>query len=187
MQLQKKQMIKLLRNILRLLRPRQWIKNGAIFAALIFSGQLLDTPTLLSVCYGFLIFCALSSSIYVINDMFDVNKDRLHPFKRFRPLAHNDVSLPLAAGIAVVLGAGSLISSYFVAPGFFLIALVYFILHVLYSLFLKHIEIIDILTLAGGYILRVFAGEVLSGFHISAWLFLTVISLSLFCYWQTPI
>src|SRR5437667_8270054 len=173
-------MIKLLRNILRLLRPRQWIKNCSIFAALIFSGQLLDIPTLLHVSYGFLIFCALSSSIYVINDMFDVKKDRMHPFKRFRPLAHNDIPLPLAAGIAVVLGAGSLLISYFILPGFFIIAAIYFLLHVFYSLFLKHIEIIDILTLAGGYILRVFAGEVLSGFHISAWLFLTVISLSLF-------
>lgn len=173
-------MKKLLRDILRLLRPRQWIKNGAIFVALIFSGQLFDSTLFLAVAEGFLIFCALSSSIYIINDMLDIEKDRIHPFKRFRPLAHNDVSVPLAAIIAVILAIGSLVASYFVSPGFFAIAVIYLVLHILYSLVFKHIEIIDILTLAAGYILRVYAGEVVSGFHLSAWLLLTVISLSLF-------
>jgi decaprenyl-phosphate phosphoribosyltransferase len=180
MRLQKITMILLLRNILRLLRPRQWVKNGAIFVALIFSGQLFDATLFSEVAEGFIIFCALSSAIYIINDMLDIEKDRIHPFKRYRPLAHNDVSISLAAGIATVLAIGSLVASYFLSPGFFIIAIIYFVLHVLYSLVFKHIEIIDILTLAGGYMLRVFAGEVVSGFHISAWLFLTVISLSLF-------
>lgn len=180
MRLQKTPMIKLTRNILRLLRPRQWVKNGAIFGALIFSGRLFDLPILNLVSLGFLIFCALSSAIYIINDMLDIQKDQMHPFKRFRPLANNDISVPLAAGIATILAVGAITASYFLSPGFFAIAIIYFILHVLYSLILKHIEIIDILTLAGGYMLRVFAGEVVSGFHISAWLFLTVISLSLF-------
>jgi 4-hydroxybenzoate polyprenyltransferase len=173
-------MKRLLYNILRLLRPRQWIKNGAIFGALLFSGQLFDAPMFIKVSYGFLIFCALSSSIYIINDMLDVQKDRDHPFKRFRPLAHNDIPILLAAAIAIILAVSSIVASYFIGVGFFTVAIIYFLLHVLYSLFLKHIEIIDILTLAGGYMLRVFAGEVVSGFHISAWLFLTVISLSLF-------
>ena len=75
--------IKFLRNILRLLRPRQWVKNFAIFAAIIFSGELFDFRILQKVFFGFLIFCAISSSIYVINDIFDIKKDRLHPFKRF--------------------------------------------------------------------------------------------------------
>jgi decaprenyl-phosphate phosphoribosyltransferase len=173
-------MMKLLRDTFRLLRPRQWIKNAAIFGALIFSGQLFDAEMFLSVGEGFLIFCALSSSIYIINDMLDIQKDRMHPFKRFRPLAHNDVPIPIATALATTLAIGSLTASYFVSPGFFAIAMIYFLLHVMYSLVFKHIEIIDILTLAGGYMLRVFAGEVVSGFHISAWLFLTVISLSLF-------
>lgn len=173
-------MIKLLRDILRLLRPRQWVKNTAIFGALLFSGQLFYTPMVITVSYGFLIFCALSSSIYIINDMLDIQNDRLHPFKRFRPLAHNDIPLNLAAIIATILAVGSIVASYFISPGFFALAVIYFLLHVLYSLFLKHIEIIDILTLAAGYMLRVFAGEVVSGYHLSAWLFLTVISLSLF-------
>jgi decaprenyl-phosphate phosphoribosyltransferase len=169
-----------LRDIIRLLRPRQWIKNFAVYGALLFSGQLFNQPLFLTVTYGFLIFCAISSSIYIINDIFDIEKDRIHPFKKFRPLASKKVSTNLAVGIAVVLALTALITSYILNPGFFLITITFFILHLLYSILLKHIEIIDILTLAAGYMLRVFAGEVVSGTHISAWLLLTVISLSIF-------
>ncbi|HSX09458.1 MAG TPA: decaprenyl-phosphate phosphoribosyltransferase [Candidatus Saccharimonadales bacterium] len=169
-----------LRDIIRLLRPRQWIKNFAIFGVLLFNNHLFDPLTLLKVSYGFLVFCALSSSIYIVNDIFDVEKDRIHPFKKFRPLAHKDVSINVAVVLAIVLAFGSITISYLIEPGFFGITVIYFIMHLLYSMYLKHIEIIDILTLAAGYILRVFAGEVITNSHISAWLFLTVISLSLF-------
>jgi len=168
------------RNIFRLLRPRQWIKNFAIFAAVLFSGKLFDIGTLQQLFLGFLVFCAISSAIYVINDIFDAKKDRLHPFKRFRPIAKNDVSVKLAILIVILLASCSLTASYFISPGFFAITFIYFILHFSYSMFLKHIEIVDILTLAAGYILRVYAGEVISNSHISAWLVLTTISLSLF-------
>lgn len=168
------------RNIFRLLRPRQWIKNFAIFAAVLFSGNLFDPYILQKLFWGFLVFCAISSAIYVINDIFDVKKDRLHPFKRFRPLANKDVSIKIAIGIAIFLTAASLIGSYFISPAFFTITIIYFFLNFFYSVSFKHIEIIDILTLAGGYILRVYAGEVLTSSHISAWLVLTTISISLF-------
>lgn len=173
-------MKKTLRDVLRLLRPRQWIKNFAIFASLIFSGQLFDPILLDKAFFGFLAFCALSSSIYVINDIFDIKKDRIHPFKKFRPLPNNDISIRAASKIAAVLALGALLMSFFISPGFFVLTIVFFILHILYSAILKHIEIIDILTLAGGYILRVYAGEVITGFHISAWLLLTTIAISLF-------
>lgn len=173
-------MKKKLRDILRLLRPRQWIKNLAVFAALIFTGELFNTTALTNVTYGFFIFCAISSGIYIINDIFDIDKDRQHPFKKFRPLAHGDVSISLAIGIATTLILASLIWSFFLTPAFFLIAVVYLLLQFSYSAFLKHIAVIDILALAGGYILRVYAGEVVGGFHISVWLLLTTISLSLF-------
>ena len=169
-----------LRDIIRLLRPRQWIKNFAIYAALLFSGQLFNLNLLIIATYGVIIFCALSSSIYIINDIFDREKDRIHPFKRFRPLAHNDVSINLAIAIAVVLALGAIFFSYLIAPAFFVIVVVFFLLHLSYSAYLKHIELIDILTLAAGYMLRVFAGEVVSNTHISAWLLLSVISISLF-------
>lgn len=81
-----------LRNYLRLLRPRQWVKNLAVFAAITFTGELLNVSIFSRVFYGFIIFCGISSAIYVINDLFDVEKDKLHPFKRFRPLANGDVT-----------------------------------------------------------------------------------------------
>ncbi|MBI4097205.1 MAG: decaprenyl-phosphate phosphoribosyltransferase [Candidatus Levybacteria bacterium] len=173
-------MKKSLRDTLRLLRPRQWIKNLAVFAALIFTGELFNPNALQNVIYGFLIFCAISSGIYIINDIFDIQKDRLHPFKKFRPLAHGDIPVSWAITIAAILIISSLVWSFFITPGFFLIAVVYLLLQFSYSAFLKHIAVIDILALAGGYILRVYAGEVVSGYHISVWLLLTTISLSLF-------
>ncbi len=173
-------MKKYLRDIIRLLRPRQWIKNFALYAALLFSGQLFNINLFILTTYGVIIFCALSSSIYIINDIFDVEKDRIHPFKRFRPIAHNDVSVNMAITLAVILGVGALLFSFLIEPAFFIIAIVFFLLHISYSAWLKHIEIVDILTLAAGYMLRVFAGEIVSDTHISAWLLLSVISISIF-------
>lgn len=168
------------RNILRLLRPRQWIKNLAVFAAITFGGELFNFSVLSNVISGFFIFCAISSGIYIINDIFDREKDKLHPFKKFRPLAHGDISLPSAVILAIILISSSLVASSFINPAFFLITLVYLVLQLSYSAFLKHITVIDILALAGGYILRVYAGEFASSYHISVWLLLTTISLSLF-------
>lgn len=173
-------MKKVFRDILRLLRPRQWIKNLAVFAALIFSGDLFFLPIFYKTIVGVLIFCAASSAIYVINDIFDQEKDRQHPFKRFRPIANKDISVKSALIIAIALIALSLILSSLISTGFFLITLIFILLHLAYSAYLKHIEIIDILVLAGGYILRVYAGEFVTGYHISAWLLLTTIALSLF-------
>ena len=173
-------MKKTLRDIIRLLRPRQWTKNFAIYAALLFSGQLFDIGLLQKVSLGFLVFCAVSSAIYIINDVFDVEKDRIHPFKKYRPIANKDISIKIAVWLAAIILVGALISSYLIEPAFFVITIIFLVLNLAYSAYLKHIEIIDILALAAGYILRVFAGEVVSNSHISAWLFLTVISLSLF-------
>lgn len=167
-------------NLLRLLRPRQWIKNFAVFAAITFNGALFDPLVFEKVLLAFLVFCGLSSAIYVVNDIFDVKKDRLHPFKRFRPLAKGDVPLPLAVIVAIILTVSALIIGYSVTPGFFVTALIYLALQLSYSVFLKNIAIIDILAIAAGYILRVYAGEFASGYHISVWLLLTTISLSLF-------
>ncbi|MBI5044990.1 MAG: decaprenyl-phosphate phosphoribosyltransferase [Candidatus Levybacteria bacterium] len=173
-------MKKIARDYLRLLRPRQWIKNLAVFAAITFGGQLFIPSILTTVIFGFIIFCCLSSSIYVINDIFDVKKDRLHPFKKFRPLANKDISVQSAVALALILASTAIVSSYFISPAFFIIALVYFILQISYSAIFKNIAVIDILALAGGYILRVYAGEFLTTYHISVWLLLTAISLSLF-------
>lgn len=173
-------MKKKLRNVLRLLRPRQWTKNLAIFATITFTGHLFNIPVLIDVIYGFFIFCGISSAIYVINDIFDVEKDKLHPFKKNRPLANGDISINTGLLIAVLLTIVSLAGSYFIDPLFFLITLFYLFLQLSYTSYLKHIAVIDILALAGGYILRVYAGEIVTGYHISVWILLTTISLSLF-------
>lgn len=173
-------LIKPIRDYLRLLRPRQWMKNIAVFAAITFGGDLFNFPVFIKVFFGFLVFCGLSSAIYIINDIFDIEKDKLHPFKKFRPLAHGDINLVFAEILALLLGLISLIGSYLIAPPFFIIAFGYLLLQLSYTAFFKHLMIIDILALAAGYILRVYAGEIVSGSHISAWLLLTTISLSLF-------
>ncbi|HEX7042254.1 MAG TPA: decaprenyl-phosphate phosphoribosyltransferase [Patescibacteria group bacterium] len=173
-------MKKTLYKTLKLLRPKQWIKNFAIFAALIFSEQLFD-PTLFSkTVIGFFIFCGLSSAIYVVNDIFDIDKDRIHPFKRFRPLAHGDLSISYALMLALVLIGLSMLFAIYLNPGFLLLVLIYLLLQLSYSMFLKNITVLDILALAAGYILRVYAGELATGYHISVWLVLTTVALSLF-------
>jgi len=167
-------------SVLKLLRPKQWIKNFAVFAAIVFSGQLLDGNVFFKTLVAFAIFCALSSAIYIINDILDVKKDRLHPFKRFRPLARGELSISFAILLSAVLIIGSLFTSAFVTLAFLLIVIFYLILQVSYSAALKQVAVIDILMLAAGYIIRVLAGEFATGYHISVWLLLTTISLSLF-------
>ncbi len=167
-------------NIFRLLRPRQWVKNLAIFAAITFSGELFNETVLWPVILGFFVFCGVASASYIINDIFDIKNDRLHPFKRFRPLAKGDVSVPFAALLALVLIAGSLALASLITTSFLFFIIFYLLLQIFYSTFLKTITVIDILAIASGYILRVLGGEFASGFHISVWLLLTTISISLF-------
>jgi len=166
--------------ILKLLRPRQWVKNIFLFAAIIFGGQLFDANHLIDVTLGFIAFCLLASSAYIINDLKDVEKDRLHPFKKGRPIASGKVSVLQAVILFIVLVTTSLVLAASIEELFFLIAVFYIILQITYSYFLKSIAIFDILVIALGYILRVLAGEVITGYHISAWLLLTTVSLSLF-------
>jgi len=167
-------------SLVKLLRPRQWIKNLAVFAAITFAGELFDPVSFQKVFLAFISFCLLSSATYIINDAFDVKKDRLHPFKRFRPLANGDIPIFLAIFIATLLIMSSMIIGSSVNPGFLILAIIYIIIQLLYSLFLKSIAIVDILAIASGYILRVYGGEFAGESHISVWLLLTVISVSLF-------
>ena len=173
-------MMKIAYNTLRLFRPRQWIKNLAIFAAITFSGDLFDVSIFQKVFLAFVVFCSLSSASYIINDIVDIKKDRLHPFKKFRPLANKDLTTTYALTVALVLIIVSFALGLMVTPAFFVIQIVYLIVQFLYSTILKPIAVIDILVIALGYILRVYAGELAGGVHISVWLLLTTISLSLF-------
>ena len=173
-------MIKLIYNILRLVRPRQWIKNFAVFASITFAGELFNIPAFINVVGAFIVFCGLSSATYIINDIFDIEKDRLHPFKKFRPLANRDIPVSFGISFAILLIVASLALAKGITPTFFAISIVYLFIQFLYSSFLKSIAVLDILIIASGYILRVYGGEFASGFHISVWLLLTTISISLF-------
>jgi decaprenyl-phosphate phosphoribosyltransferase len=166
--------------ILKLIRPRQWIKNLALFAAPTFGGQLFTESVFTQIFWGFLAFCLLASATYIVNDLLDVQKDKLHPFKKLRPIASGKISSNQAIGIFLMLILTSLFISWQISVLFFLIAIFYLILQFSYSIAFKSLAVFDILFIASGYILRVLAGEVISGYHISVWLLLTTVSLSLF-------
>jgi 4-hydroxybenzoate polyprenyltransferase len=161
------------------LRPRQWSKNLFVFAGLIFS-QSLFTPLFWPALGAFLIFCALSGAIYVFNDLADVEKDRLHPAKRNRPIASGALPVPTAAVLGVVLLVGSLVAAFRLSMPFGLVAAAYAILLTAYSLWLKHLVILDVLTVAAGFVLRAVAGAAAIAVEISGWLVICTILVALF-------
>lgn len=170
----------LLLAIIKVTRPRQWLKNLALFTTVLFSGQIFNLNLLGTTSWGFLAFCLLSSSNYILNDILDAPRDRKHPFKKFRPIASGKLPVPLALLLAAILLLGGLWLSKTVGQAFYILALIFIALQYTYSLILKHISVVDILTITTAYFLRVYAGEAASGFHISIWLALAALSLALF-------
>jgi 4-hydroxybenzoate polyprenyltransferase len=167
-------------NLLRSLRPSQWTKNLIVFAALIFGQRLLDSTAVLTSLAAFAIFCALSGVVYLINDVADRHADRLHPTKRYRPIASGAVPVPLAVGTAAVLSFGSLTAAYLLRTEFGLIATAYVLLLALYSGPLKHVVIVDVLTIAVGFVLRAAAGALAIDVEIGHWLLIVTVLLALF-------
>lgn len=166
--------------LLKEVRPRQWIKNLSLFAAIFFTGELLNPEAFLVSLKAFIIFCAVSSVTYIFNDLRDIEKDRLHPFKKNRPLASGRLNANFAKVVAVVLTITSVIAASQINLAFLAGVLAFYLLQIAYSIKLKEVILLDILTIAAGFILRVFAGELASGYHIDVWLFLTVVSTALF-------
>ncbi len=162
------------------LRPIQWIKNLNLFAAVILNGQLFNGPIFFKSLWAFITFCFLSSSSYLINDVADVEKDRLHPAKKNRPIARGDLNSKTAIKVAVTLLIFGLIISKFVGLGFFIISLVFIILQYLYSFALKKKAVVDIIGIAFFFIIRAYAGELATGYHLPVWIMLAVVFLSLF-------
>jgi len=165
---------------LKLLRVNQWIKNGIIFTAIIFSGKLFDGNLFLKTIASFFIFCLLSSTSYVLNDIIDYPYDKKHPLKKMRPIASGKVSLPQATFLVFTLTLVSLIAALFFSLSFFLLSFLFLLLHFLYSLTLKKKPVIDIFTISFSFVIRAFAGKVATGYHIPVWLFLTIFFGSLF-------
>lgn len=162
------------------LRPYQWTKNLLVFAALIFALELADPLQTARATAAFLVFCAASSTVYLINDLVDRERDRNHPEKRHRPIASGHVAPGTAVVTAVVLGIGSLGASWLVHPELTLVVGGYFGVQAAYNLGLKHVPILDALCVAAGFLLRAVAGGVALQVRISSWLLICTIFLSVF-------
>lgn len=167
-------------NLILSLRPRQWTKNLLIFAGVVFARKLFDPEAVRSASAAFLIFCALSAAVYLINDVVDRDTDREHPLKRKRPIAAGLVSVPVALATAVLLAGTALTGALVLGRLFLLVAASYLALNLLYSMVLKHIVILDVLTIATGFVLRAAAGAIAIDVRLSQWLFVCTILLALF-------
>jgi 4-hydroxybenzoate polyprenyltransferase len=167
--------------LIKAMRPRQWIKNVLIFAAVVFDRKIGFPPALLSTIAGVGLFSLIASAIYLINDISDLDADRNHPTKKNRPIASGMLPIPIARFTAILLLAVALPLAYLLAPEFALICLGYFILNISYSLWLKHIPLIDVLVLASFYVLRVAAGvTIIHVERFSPWLYIATTFLALF-------
>jgi 4-hydroxybenzoate polyprenyltransferase len=166
--------------LIRALRPGQWIKNLLLFAAIIFNGQLFNKFFFIRSIEGFIVFCAISSASYLLNDIVDEPLDKKHPIKKKRPIPSGALPKARAFEVMIILSILGLSGAFAIRFSFFLITAGFFLLHVLYSLYFKRFAILDILSIALSFALRAFAGELLTGFHLPIWLTFTVIFLSLF-------
>jgi len=169
-----------IRAIFRQLRPKQWTKNLLVFAALIFSEKFLDQDSIVLSLLAFVCFSLTASTVYIINDLMDIEKDRLHPEKSKRPLASGELKVVTAIGLGILLLLFSLISAYLIEPMFFAILIFYFIVNVLYSIWLKHVVIIDVMIIALGFVLRGFSGAVVIEVKMTSWFILCTMLLALF-------
>ncbi|MDI6644124.1 MAG: decaprenyl-phosphate phosphoribosyltransferase [Methanobacteriaceae archaeon] len=162
------------------MRPKQWYKNLVIFIGLVFSLNFLNFDSWINVIGAFIIFCILSGSIYILNDIIDVEKDRNHPLKRLRPLASGDLKVSHGLFFAITFILLSLAASYFINAPFFLITLTYFLLILIYSIFLKNYLIVDIIVISSGFVLRAIAGCIAISVVVSPWLIICTFLIALF-------
>lgn len=176
---ERKQKMTQLYHLLRLCRPKQWIKNVFVFSGIIFSGRLFYGGDLSASILIFVYFCIASSLVYILNDMVDIEKDKLHPDKKNRPLAAGDISKATAMlWFAILLGV--FLMGFLWMPTALIIMTIYIVINIAYSFFLKHMVIIDMFTIASGFVLRVIAGTIGIGAIPSPWLLLCTLFLSLF-------
>ena len=174
----------LLRAIFSALRPKQATKNLFLFAALIFSGYITKPyqarGAILHVIVAFLLFSLTAGSIYLLNDILDVENDKQHPKKRFRPIASGRLPIPVAWGAMLFCSVGGLVLSFLLDPNFGLVALGYFVLMLAYNFYLKHQVLLDVFTIAIGFVLRTSAGGLVIHVAVSPWLLLCTFQLALF-------
>jgi len=166
--------------VLRLLRPHQWLKNAFVAAPLFFTPEKLTVAAAGRVGAGVIAFCLVSSAVYVFNDMFDRDADRAHPLKRRRPLAAGTVTLPVAFTVMAGLLAAGLALSVWLAPAFAVVVGLYVLVNAGYSLGLKRLSIVDVMAIALGFVLRVYAGGMLVEVRPTVWIIACTMLLALF-------
>jgi decaprenyl-phosphate phosphoribosyltransferase len=167
-------------SLFKLMRPKQWVKNGFVLAPLAFSGMFLDSGAVSHALFAVLLFCVASSATYIVNDMNDIERDLRHPKKsKTRPLAAGTVSVPAALILLATLYS-VLVLGWFVAPRVVVVIAVYLMLNLAYSFVLKHQPVVDIFTIAIGFVLRVYAGAMALDVPVSSWMFITTLCLALY-------
>ncbi len=162
------------------MRPKQWVKNFFIFAPLVFSENLFNPPLVLKAILAFLSFCFLSGCVYILNDVMDLEKDKMHPIKRFRPIASGQVKVASANVFAVFMFIISIALAFYLDREFGIIACIYFLMNLAYSLHLKNVVIMDVFIVATGFFLRVYGGAEIIDVSVSSWLLVCTILLALF-------
>ena len=171
----------MLRALLKTMRPRQWTKNAFLFAALVFDGKLFHLTDFLRTLAGFGLFCLISSAVYIFNDLLDVEADSQHAVKKNRPIASGKLPMPIAIAAGGILSLISLALAYLLAWQFAVTILVYFVMMLAYSQWLKHVPILDVLILAAGFVLRVHSGTTLITVErFSPWLYVLMTLLALY-------
>ncbi len=166
--------------IIKTVRPRQWLKNLTLFAGIIFSHRLFYPTDFFTVCLAVIDFSLATSAVYIFNDIIDAPHDRLHPFKKKRPVASGALPVRMAAILAAGLLFLSFIFSFMLSQRFFLAVVTYILLQIMYMSYLKHVIILDVLTIASGFLLRIYAGVWVIGTHVSIWFLLCMVSFALF-------
>jgi 4-hydroxybenzoate polyprenyltransferase len=166
--------------IVEALRPRHWVKNVFVLAPLVFAERLTDPHAVLLSAGAFAVFCALASSVYLVNDLSDVGNDRLHPQKRHRPIASGRLPAGVAALVAAVLGAGALAAAFLLRPSFAYVCIAYLAINLAYSWGLKRVVILDVMIVSAGFLLRAAGGALAIEVEMSHWLALCTGVLALF-------
>jgi 4-hydroxybenzoate polyprenyltransferase len=167
--------------LIKTMRPRQWTKNGFVFFGLIFDKQLFLVQPFLRTLEGFALFCLVSSAVYLFNDIADVEADRNHPEKKFRPIASGKLPMSVALGAAILLTVVAIPLGFALSPIFALILTIYLVINLLYSRWLKHVSILDVLIISSGFVLRVGAGVALITVErFSPWLYMITVLFSLY-------
>ncbi|MGO4731997.1 decaprenyl-phosphate phosphoribosyltransferase [Paenibacillus sp. 2KB_22] len=166
--------------LIRLLRPKQWTKNLLLFAALLFSFEEIRTETILATLLGFILFSLVAGCVYILNDFVDRDRDRQHPVKKYRPMASGQVNPSHALLFGIILLILSVGTAFIMNPLFGVLCIVYFLLNVSYSFVLKHLVILDMMTIAAGFVLRAIAGGVLIHVPFTPWFLICTMLLSLF-------